>query len=70
MKEENAELMKFKEQITLKQLERENHVIAQQQMSTQMQKELECELRKYRQMHEDLKREKVEGDKRMYTLER
>ena len=70
MKEENAELMKFKEQITLKQLERENHVIAQQQMSTQMQKELECELRKYMQMHEDLKREKVEGDKRMYTLER
>ncbi len=72
MKEENAELnqlKKFKEQITLKQLERESHVIAQQQMYTQMQKELECELRKYRQIHEDLKREKVEGDKRMYTLE-
>ena len=38
-------------------------------MYTQMQKELECELRKYRQMQADLKREKVEGDKRMYTLE-
>jgi hypothetical protein len=38
-------------------------------MYTQMQKELECELRKYRQMQADLKRENVEGDKRMYTLE-
>jgi hypothetical protein len=69
MKEENAELQNFKEEITLKQLERETHVIAQQQMYTQMQKELECELRRYRQMQADLNREKVEGDKRMYTLE-
>ena len=30
MKEENAELKKFKEEITLKQLERKSHVIAQQ----------------------------------------
>ena len=69
LKEENAELKKFKDEITLKQLERESHVIAQQQMYTQMQKELECELRKYRQMQADLNREKAEGDKRMYTLE-
>jgi hypothetical protein len=37
-------------------------------MYSQMQNELECELRKYRQILEDLKREKVEGDKRVYTL--
>jgi hypothetical protein len=69
MKEENEQLKKFKEEITLKQLEMESHVIAQQQMYTQMQMELECELRKYRQMHEELKRQKVDGDKRVYTLE-
>jgi hypothetical protein len=69
MKEENAELEKFKEEITLKQLKRESHVIAQQQMHTQMQKELECELRRYRQIQADLNREKVEGDKKMYTVE-
>jgi hypothetical protein len=55
MKAENEHLKKFKEEITLKQLEMERHVIAQQQMYTQMQMELECELRKYRQMHEELK---------------
>ncbi len=69
MKEENVELKKFKEEIMLKKLERESHVIAQQQIYTQMKKELECELRKYRQMQLDLKREKVEGDKGIYTLE-
>jgi hypothetical protein len=69
LKEENEKLKKFKEEITLKQMERERHVIAQQQMYSQMQNELECELRKYRQMHDDLKREKVEGDQRVYTLE-
>ena len=69
MKEENAELKKFKEEMTLKQLGRESHVIAQQQMYTQMQKELECELRRYRQIQADLNREKVEGDKKMYTVE-
>ena len=69
MKEENAELKKFKEEIMLKKLERDSHVIAQQQIYTQMKKELECELRKYRQMQADLNREKAEGDKRMYTLE-
>ncbi len=69
MKEENAELKNFKEEITRKQLERDSHVIAQQQMYTKMQKELECELRKYRQMQAELKREKVEDDKRLYTLE-
>jgi hypothetical protein len=42
MKEENEQLKKFKEEITLKQLEMERHVIAQQQMYTQMQMELEC----------------------------
>lgn len=69
MKAENEDLKKFKEEITLKQLEMERHVIAQQQMYTQMQMELECELRKYRQMHEKLKLQKVDGDKRVYTLE-
>jgi hypothetical protein len=69
MKAENEHLKKFKEEITLKQLEMERHVIAQQQMYTQMQMELECELRKYRQMHEELKLQKVDGDKRVYTLE-
>ena len=69
MKEENEQLKKFKEEITVKHLEMERHVIAQQQMYTQMQTELECELRKYRQMHEELKRQKVDGDKRVYTLE-
>ena len=69
MTAENEHLKKFKEEITLKQLEMERHVIAQQQMYTQMQMELECELRKYRQMHEELKLQKVDGDKRVYTLE-
>jgi hypothetical protein len=69
MKEENEQLKKFKEEITLKQLEMETHIISQQQMYTQMEMELECELRKYRQMHEELKRQKVDGDKRVYTLE-
>jgi hypothetical protein len=32
LKEENEPLKKFKEEITLKQMERERHVIAQQQM--------------------------------------
>ena len=66
---ENENLKRFKEEITLKQLEMERHVIAQQQMYTEMQMELECELRKYRQMHEELKRQKVDDDKRVYTLE-
>ncbi len=35
MKEENAELKKFKEEIILKKLERDSHVIAQQQIYTQ-----------------------------------
>ena len=61
MKEENEQLKKFKE------LER--HVIAQQQMYTQMQTELECELRKYRQMHEELKIQKVSVDMKVYMLE-
>jgi hypothetical protein len=69
MKEENEPLKKFKEEITLKQLEMERHINAQQQMYTQMQMELECELRKHRQMHEELKQQKVNGDKRVYTLE-
>ena len=69
MKEENEQLKKFKEEITVKYLEMERHAIAQQQMCTQMQTELEYELRKYRQMHEELKRQKVDGDKRVYTLE-
>ena len=34
LKEENAELKKFKEEIMRNQLERESHVIAQQQMYT------------------------------------
>ena len=46
LKEENEPLKKFKEKITLKQMERERHVIAQQQMYSQMQHDLECELRK------------------------
>ena len=46
LKEENEPLKKFKEEITLKQMERERHVIAQQQMYSQMQNDLECELRK------------------------
>jgi hypothetical protein len=62
MKAENEHLKKFKEEITLKQLEMERHVIAQQQMYTQMQMELECELRKYRQMHEELKLQKGDAD--------
>ena len=69
LKEENEQLKKFKEEITLKQIERERHVIAQQQMYSQMQNDLEFECRKYRQMHEELKREKAQGDKRLYTLE-
>ena len=69
MKEENEQLKKFKEEMMVKHLEMERHVIAQQQMYTQMQTELECELRKYRQMHEELKRQKVDDDKRVYTLE-
>ncbi len=64
-----TQLKKFKEEITLKQMERDRHVIAQQQMYSQMQNDLECECRKYRQMHEELMREKAEGDKRLYTLE-
>jgi len=32
LKEENEQLKKFKEEITLKQMERDRHVIAQQQM--------------------------------------
>jgi hypothetical protein len=64
MQEENEQLKKFKEEMMVKHLEMERHVIAQQQMYTQMQTELECELRKYRQMHEELKRQKVDGDKR------
>ena len=46
LKEENEPLKKFKEEITLKQIERDRHVIAQQQMYSQMQNDLECELRK------------------------
>ena len=46
LKEENEQLKKFKEEITLKQIERDRHVIAQQQMYSQMQNDLECELRK------------------------
>ncbi len=46
LKEENEPLKKFKEEITLKQMERERHVLAQQQMYSQMQNDLECELRK------------------------
>jgi hypothetical protein len=69
MQEENEQLKKFKEEMMVKHLEVERHVISQQQMYTQMQTELECELRKYRQMHEDLKRQKVDDDKRVYTLE-
>jgi hypothetical protein len=34
-----------------------------------MQTELECELRKYRQMHEELKRQIVKEEKRLYMLE-
>ena len=69
LKEENEQLKKFKEEITLQQMERERHVIAQQQMYSQMQHDLECECRKYREMHEELKREKAQGEKRLYTLE-
>ena len=36
LKEENEPLKKFKEEITLKQMERERHVIAQQHMYSQM----------------------------------
>ncbi len=46
MKEESEQLKKFKEEMMVKHLEMERHVIAQQQMYTQMQTELECELRK------------------------
>ncbi len=69
LKEENEQLKKFKEEITLKQMERDRHLIAQQQMYSQMQNDSECECRKYRQMHEELMREKAEGDKRLYTLD-
>jgi hypothetical protein len=69
MKEENEQLKKFKEEMMVKHLEMERHVIAQQQMYTQMQTELECELRKYRPMHEELKIQKVSGDMKVYMLE-
>ena len=38
MKAENEDLKKFKEEITLKQLEMERHVIAQQQMVKHLEK--------------------------------
>ena len=69
MQEENEQLKKFKEKMMVKHLEMERHVIAQQLMYTQMQTELEYELRKYRQTHEELKRKMVDGEKRVYTLE-
>ena len=65
-------IQKSCEEINLMKEENERVLLSwkkSQEESMLKQKELELELMTSRQMHEDLRREKREGEKRLYTLE-